>query len=62
MVLRLDGPIEQDATELPVAVGPPTLDAGSHLSYSVQRHIFALLALIAYAAWWRTRLRRLTPL
>jgi surfeit locus 1 family protein len=62
MVLRLDGSAEQDSAALPVAVGPPTLDAGSHLSYAVQWHIFALLALIAYAAWWRTRLRKLTPL
>lgn len=57
MVLRLDASAASDALSLPVAPGPPTLDQGSHLSYAVQWHLFAALALIAYAAWWRSRLR-----
>jgi len=57
MVLRLDPWPGSDAMTLPVAPGPPTLDEGSHLSYAVQWHLFAALALIAYAAWWRGRLR-----
>jgi surfeit locus 1 family protein len=57
MVLRLDAAEGSDASVLPVASGPPTLDEGSHLSYAVQWHLFATLALIAYVAWWRTRLR-----
>jgi len=57
MVLRLDAPVGSDALTLPVAPGPPTLDEGSHLSYAVQWHLFGGLALIAYAAWWRSRLR-----
>jgi len=60
MVLRLDSR-DQAGSALPVPLGPPTLDAGSHLSYAVQWHTFALLALIAYSAWWRSRLRRITP-
>ena len=61
MVLRLDALAGSDASTLPVAPGPPTLDQGSHLSYAVQWHLFAALALIAYAAWWRGRLRASVP-
>lgn len=44
---------------LPIPVGSTTFtDEGPHLNYAVQWHSFALLALIAYGAWWRTRLRR----
>ncbi len=57
MVLRLDASADSDALTLPVAPGLPTLDQGSHLSYAVQWHLFAALALIAYAAWWWSRLR-----
>ena len=57
MVLRLDGPPDADALTLPVAPGLPTLDQGSHLSYAVQWHLFAVLALVAYGAWWRARRR-----
>jgi surfeit locus 1 family protein len=60
VVLRLDAADASDATTLPVAPGPPTLDQGSHLSYAVQWHLFALLAVVAYGAWWRTRLREVT--
>jgi cytochrome oxidase assembly protein ShyY1 len=38
---------------LPAAPEAPGLDEGSHLSYAAQWHLFALLALIAYGAWWR---------
>jgi surfeit locus 1 family protein len=57
VVLRLDPDPAASALTLPAAPGPPTLDEGSHLSYAVQWHLFAVLALVAYAAWWRTRLR-----
>ncbi|MEX2551122.1 MAG: SURF1 family protein [Nitriliruptoraceae bacterium] len=59
MVLRvdteLDNPTEDD---LPFPAGPPELDEGSHLSYMLQWHTFALLALITYAVWWWRKLRR----
>jgi surfeit locus 1 family protein len=57
MVLRLDAETDDRAMTLPAAPSPPTLDQGSHLSYAVQWHLFAVLALVAYAAWWRPRLR-----
>jgi len=57
-VLRMDPLPGADATSLPAAPEPATLDQGSHLSYAVQWHIFALLALGAYVAWWVSRLRR----
>jgi cytochrome oxidase assembly protein ShyY1 len=34
------------------------LDEGSHLSYAVQWHLFALLAVVAYGFWWRAQLRK----
>ena len=57
LVLRLTAPVPADPAGLPRPPGPPELDEGSHLSYAVQWHLFAALALIAYAAWWRRRLR-----
>jgi surfeit locus 1 family protein len=58
VVLRMDAPPGAGPTTLPVAPDPPGLDEGSHLSYAVQWHVFGLLALGAYLAWWRARLRR----
>lgn len=59
MVLRVDAEVEHPtAADLPVPVGPPELDEGSHLSYALQWHIFAVLALVTYVLWWR---RRLSP-
>lgn len=58
VVLRMDALPGADATTLPAAPGPATLDEGSHLSYAAQWHLFALLAVVAYLAWWRSRLRR----
>lgn len=60
VVLRMDALPGADATTLPVAPEPPGLDEGSHLSYAAQWHLFALLAIIAYGFWWRSRLRRAT--
>ena len=57
VVLRLADPVPTDPEGLPRPPGPPALDEGSHLSYAVQWHLFAALALIAYAAWLRRRLR-----
>jgi surfeit locus 1 family protein len=61
MVLRIDAVPEGAATldDLPVPPGPPTLDERNHLSYAVQWHAFALIALITYGAWLRTRAKRL---
>jgi len=58
IILRMDPLPETDATTLPVPPEAPGLDQGSHLSYAVQWHVFALLALIAYGLWWRRRLTR----
>ena len=55
VVLRLATPVPA-ADGLPRPAGAPTLDEGSHLSYAVQWHLFAVLALAAYAAWWWRRL------
>ena len=55
VVLRLAAPVPGD-DGLPRPPGAPTLDEGSHLSYAVQWHLFAALALAAYAAWWWRRL------
>jgi len=62
VVLRMDALPGSDATTLPAAPEAPGIDEGSHLSYAVQWHLFALLALIAYVLWWRSRLRRSTAL
>ena len=58
VVLRMDALPGASATTLPAAPEPPGLDEGSHLSYAAQWHLFAVLALGAYAFWWRSRLRR----
>jgi surfeit locus 1 family protein len=59
MVLRIDAELDNPTEDqLPFPTGPPELDEGSHLSYAVQWHIFAVLALVTYAAWWWRRLSR----
>jgi cytochrome oxidase assembly protein ShyY1 len=58
VVLRMDALPGASAVTLPSAPEPAGLDEGSHLSYAVQWHLFALLALTAYVLWWRARLRR----
>lgn len=60
VVLRMDALPGSTATTLPAAPEAPGLDEGSHLSYAAQWHLFAVLALGAYAFWWRSRLRRTT--
>lgn len=57
VVLRLTAPGPVTPAGLPRLPEAPTLDEGSHRSYAVQWHLFAALAAIAYAAWWRRRLR-----
>lgn len=42
---------------LPIARAATFDDEGSHLNYAIQWHSFALLALVAYGAWWTKRLR-----
>lgn len=59
MVLRIDTVLDNPTEDqLPFPAGPPELDEGSHLSYTIQWHIFAVLAAVTYAAWWWRRLRR----
>ncbi|MFP4312034.1 MAG: SURF1 family protein [Nitriliruptoraceae bacterium] len=59
MVLRIDTELDNPTEDqLPFPAGPPELDEGSHLSYTVQWHIFALLAAVTYVVWWWRRLRR----
>jgi surfeit locus 1 family protein len=66
MLLRLTAQDPPPATEAAVDRGLETLPAihpeqpfeeGSHLSYGIQWYTFALLALIAYVAYWFKRLR-----
>jgi surfeit locus 1 family protein len=58
LVLRMDALPGSGPTTLPTPPEPPGLDQGSHLSYAVQWHAFALLAIVAYVMWWRRRLTR----
>lgn len=67
MIVRLTAqdppPVASDAVAargldaLPAIHPQEPFDEGSHLSYAIQWHTFALLALIAYVAFWRARLR-----
>ncbi|MEX0591991.1 MAG: SURF1 family protein [Nitriliruptoraceae bacterium] len=64
MVVRLEqpdgtaSPSEPSAPEsVPAAIGAPILDEANHLSYAVQWHAFAALALVTYAAWIFTQHR-----
>ena len=59
VVLRMDALPGATAVTLPAAPETAALDEGSHLSYAVQWHLFAVLALGAYAFWWRVRLQRM---
>lgn len=44
---------------LPVPPTPPVLDEANHLSYAVQWHAFATIALVTYVAWlWQRHRRR----
>ncbi len=59
MVLRIDEELDNPTQDqLPFPAGTPELDEGSHLSYTVQWHTFAVIGLVGYVAWWHTRLRR----
>ena len=52
---------ERGLDALPVVRPQEPFDEGSHLSYALQWHTFALLALIAYVAFWVKRLREDDP-
>lgn len=58
MILRLEEQAPAAADTLPMALDRPVLDEANHLSYAIQWHAFALLALGTYAAWLRSRGRR----
>ena len=57
MVLRLTAQEPAQDTALPLPLGAPVLDEANHLSYAVQWHVFAALALGTYAAWLWSRRR-----
>jgi surfeit locus 1 family protein len=57
LVLRLEEPVPSGPLGLPRPPAPAQLDEGSHRSYAVQWHTFAVLAVGAYSAWWWRRLR-----
>jgi len=44
--------------DLPFGVGSPALDERNHLSYAVQWHAFAAIALVTYGAWLYSRRRQ----
>ena len=60
MVLRMETTDPVAPGELPAPIAPPVLDEANHLSYAVQWHLFAVIALVTYGAWLWTRSRRLT--
>jgi surfeit locus 1 family protein len=57
MVLRLED-VTGETGELPIVLDAPTIDEGSHLSYTLQWLSFALIALVTYVLWLRKRVRR----
>ncbi|MEX2504729.1 MAG: SURF1 family protein [Egicoccus sp.] len=61
MVVRLQTATDDEVAfdALPVPPTPPVLDEANHLSYAVQWHAFALIALVTYLAWlWQRERRR----
>lgn len=59
LLVRLDHDEEAPTlADVPFGVGSPALDERNHLSYAVQWHAFAVIALVTYGAWWYTRRRR----
>lgn len=62
MVLRLEHQRPTSGRDLPLALDRPVLDEANHLSYAVQWHVFALLAVGTYGAWlWSRRRHRDGP-
>ncbi|MTV25809.1 SURF1 family protein [Nitriliruptoraceae bacterium ZYF776] len=57
MVVHLEQPAPDTADALPRPQPAPEFDEANHLSYAVQWHSFALIALVGYVFWWRGRLR-----
>lgn len=60
MVLRAEQDPPLPAGELPAGLDRPLLDEANHLSYAVQWHTFAVIALVTYGLWLRSRYRRRT--
>lgn len=58
VVLHLESQEPSQPGGLPVVAPRPELSSSTHLSYAVQWFLFALIALVAYAAWLRKRLRQ----
>lgn len=60
VVLHLEEQSPAQPGDLPVVAPRPELSASTHLSYAVQWFTFATIAVVAYVAWLRQRLRRPT--
>ncbi len=58
MVVRLERQDPPTEGPWPAVLDRPERSEANHLSYAVQWHSFAVLALITYAAWLRQRHRR----
>jgi surfeit locus 1 family protein len=58
MVLRMEVTEQLPPGELPVAITRPVLDEANHLSYAVQWHAFAVIAVVTYGAYLWSRRRR----
>lgn len=58
VVLHLEEQSPAQAGPLPVVAPRPEFSATTHLSYAVQWFTFATIALVAYVAWLRKRLRQ----
>lgn len=57
VVLHLEEQTPGQSGPLPVVAPRPEFSATTHLSYAVQWFVFAAIALVAYLAWLRKRLR-----
>ena len=60
VVLHLEEQVPAQSVPLPVVAPRPAFSASTHLSYAVQWFVFATIALVAYLAWLRKRLRQRT--
>lgn len=57
VVIHLEEQTPAQPGALPVVAPRPEFSATTHLSYAVQWFLFATIALVAYVAWLRKRLR-----
>jgi surfeit locus 1 family protein len=57
LVLHLEDADATTADGLPFPQPRPERDEANHLSYAIQWHSFAVIALVTYAVWWLRRSR-----